>query len=168
MPLTQPLRVGYVIENYPLYAETLKINEMLADEANRLEVEFFALKPPNHTYPHNTFAAGQAAGDHGRLLSQLRLSEALNTLPSTAAGFFWAELQEAGKDLPGFWAMLEVAQGESASTVYQATWLARKVRLKGITQLHTDLSSSTTSITCLAAHFAGVSYSLHSSRQKQI
>jgi hypothetical protein len=64
------------------------------------------------------------------------VSESLNSLAPTAASYFWAELQEASKVIPGFWAKLAIAQGEQASTVYQAAWLAREVRLKGITHLH--------------------------------
>ena len=168
MSLPQSRRVGYVLEYYPLYAETLVIKEMLAHEAGGLEIEFFALHPRSNPHPQTSIAQRRAADVYGRLPSQVRISEALNTLPSTATGFFWAELQEAGKDLPGFWAMLESAQGESAGTVYQATWLARKVRRKGIAHLHTYLSSVTTSITGLAAHFADIPYTLHSSSQRQM
>ena len=164
MSWSQPLRVGYVLEQYPLSSETFVIKEMLAQEASGLEIEFFTLQPPSKTHPHNAIASGHAPGDYGRLPRQLRVSEALNTLPSTAASFFWAELQNAGKILPSFWAMLEAAQGEPAGNVYQATWLARKTRLKGITHLHTYFGSVTTRITCLAAHLAGVSYTLHSPR----
>ena len=167
MSLTQSLRVGYVVQQYPRYSETLAIKEMLADEAGGLDIEFFALQPPpnpRNIHPQNTIARGRSPGVYERFPGQAPVSEALHTHPSSAASFFWAELQEASKDLPGFWAMLEVAQGEPAGHIYQATWLARKVRLKGITHLYTHFGSLTTRITCLAAHFAGVSYTLHSSR----
>ena len=164
MSLPQPLRVGYVLEQYPRSSETFAIKEMLAQEMGRVEIEFFTLQPPSNTHPHNPIALGRAPNDYGRLSRQLQVSEALNTLPSTAASFFWAELQDAGKVLPGFWTMLEAAQGEPAGSVYQATWLARKTRLKGITHLHTYFGSTTTRITCLAAHLSSVSYTLHSPR----
>ncbi|MDJ0707452.1 MAG: hypothetical protein QNJ46_29610 [Leptolyngbyaceae cyanobacterium MO_188.B28] len=163
MFLPQPQRVGYVFDQYPLSSEILRVKHKLAQET-RLDIEIFTLHPPGKTHPHNPIALGHALGDDGRLTSQLRVKESLNTLPSAAASFFWAELQDAGKILPGFWNMLQTAQGETAETVYQATWLARKSRLKSITHLHTYFGSPTTRITCLAAHFASISYTLHSQR----
>ena len=164
MFLPQPLRVGYVFAQHPLSSEILRIKKMLAQETDRLDLEIFSLHPPNKTHPHNPVALGRAPGDYGGLTSHLQVREPLNTLPSSAASFFWAELQDAGKILPGFWNMLEAAQGEPADTVYQATWLARKTQLKGIAHLHTYFGSPTTRITCLAAHFASISYTLHSPR----
>jgi len=89
---------------------------------------------------------------------QGRVSESLNSLAPTAASYFWAELQEASKVIPGFWAKLAVAQGEQASSVYQAAWLAREVRLKGITHLHAHFGTVATSVARLASHFAGIPY----------
>ena len=166
MALTQSLRVGYVLEHHPLHAETFLIKEMLTHQAGGLEIEFFALHSPHTPHPQHPIARDCAANVYSRLPSPVQVSEALNTLPSTTAGFFWAELKEASKDLPGFWTMLEAAQTEPASVVYQAVWLARKVRLKGLAHLHTQINSVTTSITCLAAHFADVPYTLHSSRPR--
>ena len=164
MFLPKPLRVGYVFEQYPLSSEILRIKEMLAQETGRLDIEIFTLYPPSKTNPHTPMDLGRESGNYGRLPNQLQVRETLNTLPSSASNFFWAELQDAGKILPGFWSLLEAAQGEAAETVYQATWLARKTRLKSITHLHTSFGLPTTRITCLAAHFASISYTLHSPR----
>ncbi|MCG8366565.1 MAG: glycosyltransferase [Pseudanabaenales cyanobacterium] len=158
MILTQPLRVGYVLKRYPRYSETFVVNEILAHEAVGLDIEIFALRPPSDTHFQNTIAQVRAPVNYVRLPSQGQGSKSLNTLFPNAASFFWAEFQEAGKVLPGFWAALEIAQGEKANDVYQAAWLAREVRLKGITHLHAHFGSVATSVTRLAAHFAGVPY----------
>ncbi|MDJ0708620.1 MAG: glycosyltransferase family 4 protein [Leptolyngbyaceae cyanobacterium MO_188.B28] len=159
MILTQPHRVGYVLKRYPRYSETFVVNEILAHEAAGLDIEIFALRPPSDTHFQNTIARVRAPVNYIRRPLQGRVSESLNTtLSPNAASFFWAELQEASKVLPGFWAALAIAQGERSSHVYQAAWLAREVRLKGITHLHAHFGSVATSVTRLAAHFAGVPY----------
>ena len=158
MILTQPRRVGYVLKRYPRYSETFVVNEILAHEAAGLKIEIFALRPPSDTHFQNTIAQVRAPVNYIRRPLQGRVSESLNTLCPNAASFFWAELQEASKVLPDFWTVLAIAQGERSSNVYQAVWLAREVRLKGITHLHAHFGSVATSVTRLAAHFAGVSY----------
>jgi glycosyltransferase involved in cell wall biosynthesis len=155
---TEPLRVGYVLKRYPRYSETFVVNEILAHEAAGLAIEIFALRPPAETHFQNIISQVRAPVHYIRKPIQGRVSESLNSLAPTAASYFWAELQEASKVIPGFWAKLAVAQGEQASTVYQAAWLAREVRLKGITHLHAHFGTVATSVARLASHFAGIPY----------
>ena len=46
-------RIGYVVKRYPKYSETFIVNEILAHEAAGLDVEIFALRPPNDTHYQN-------------------------------------------------------------------------------------------------------------------
>jgi glycosyltransferase involved in cell wall biosynthesis len=158
MLATQLNRVGYVLKRYPRYSETFIVNEILAHEAAGLEIEIFALRPPAETHFQNIISQVRAPVYYIRKPIQGRVSESLNSLNPTAASFFWAELQEASKVIPNFWTKLEVAQGEKASTVYQAAWLAREVRLKNISHLHAHFGTVATSVARLAAHFAGITY----------
>jgi glycosyltransferase involved in cell wall biosynthesis len=155
---TKSMRVGYVLKRYPRYSETFVVNEILAHEAAGLEIEIFALRPPAETHFQNIISQVRAPVHYIRKPIQGRVSESLNSLAPTAASYFWAELQEASKVIPGFWAKLAVAQGEQASSVYQAAWLAREVRLKGITHLHAHFGTVATSVARLASHFAGIPY----------
>ena len=68
-----------------------------------------------------------------RTPSRGRINASLNPLFPNAVDFLWAELQEASKVLPNFWAALKYTRGVEANTLYQAVWLAQEVRLKGIT-----------------------------------
>lgn len=151
-------RIGYVLKRYPRYSETFVVNEILAHEAAGLEIEIFALRPPCDTHFQDAISQVRSPVTYIRKPVQGRVSESLNSLAPTAASYFWAELQEAGKVIPDLWAKLAVAQGEQASTVYQAAWLAREVTLKGITHLHAHFGSVATSVARLAAHFADISY----------
>ncbi len=152
------MRVGYVLKRYPRYSETFIVNEILAHEAAGLDIEIFALRPPEDTHFQNIISQVRARVHYIRKPVLGRASESLNSLAPTAASYFWAELQEASKVIPDFWKKLSVAQGERASTVYQAVWLAREVKLKNITHLHAHFGTVATSVARLASHFTGVPY----------
>ena len=158
MSSTRPLRIGYVLKRYPRYSETFVVNEILAHEATGLDIEIFALRPPCDTHFQNTIAQVRAPVNYVRTPSRGRGNESLNTLCPNAVSFFWAELQQTSKVLPNFWTGLEIARGEEASSVYQAAWLAQEAHLKGITHLHAHFGTVATSVTRLAAHFAGIPY----------
>jgi len=150
--------VGYVLKRYPRYSETFVVNEILAHEAAGLNVEIFALRPPSDTHFQNIISQVRAPVTYIRKPIQGRVSDSLNSLAPTAASYFWAELQEASKVIPDFWSKLAFASGEQASTVYQAAWLAREVKLKGITHLHAHFGTVATSVARLASHFTGIPY----------
>ena len=152
------MRVGYVVKRYPRYSETFVVNEILAHEKAGLNIDIFALRPPCDTHFQNCISQVRASVTYIRKPIQGRVSESLNSLSPTAASYFWAELQELSKLIPDFWSKLSIAQGETASTVYQAAWLAREVKLRGITHLHAHFGSVATSVTRLASNFTDVSY----------
>lgn len=152
------MRVGYVLKRYPRYSETFVVNEILAHEAAGLPIEIFALRPPEDTHFQNIISQVRARVNYIRRPVQGRTSESLNSLAPTAASYFWAELQEASQVIPDIWSKLSVAKGERASTVYQAFWLAREVKLKNITHLHAHFGTVATSVARLASHFTGVPY----------
>ncbi|WP_353931288.1 glycosyltransferase family 4 protein [Okeanomitos corallinicola TIOX110] len=150
--------VGYVLKRYPRYSETFIVNEILAHEAAGLKIEIFALRPPSDSHFQNIISQVRASVNYIKKPIQGRVSPSLNSLAPTAASYFWAELQEANQIIPGFWSKLAIAEGEQASTVYQAAWLAREVKLKGITHLHAHFGTVATSVARLASHFTGIPY----------
>jgi glycosyltransferase involved in cell wall biosynthesis len=145
MPISEPLRVGYVLKRYPRYSETFIVTEILAHEAAGLDLEIFALRPPEDSHFQDAIAGVRAP---------------VNYLPfqGLKAADFWEALQETGEVLPGLWTALEAARGEEARNVYQAVRLAREVRRKGIRHLHAHFASDATTVARLAARFAGRPY----------
>ncbi|MBE9052394.1 glycosyltransferase [Nostocales cyanobacterium LEGE 11386] len=152
------MSVAYILKRYPRYSETFVVNEILAHEAAGLNIEIFALRPPCETHFQNIISQVRSPVTYIHRPIQGRVSASLNSLAPTAASYFWAELQEASQVIPDFWSKLAVAQGEQASTVYQAAWLAREVQLKGITHLHAHFGTVATSVARLASHFTGIPY----------
>ncbi|TAE59405.1 MAG: colanic acid biosynthesis glycosyltransferase WcaL [Nostocales cyanobacterium] len=150
--------IGYILKRYPRYSETFVVNEILAHETAGLKIEIFALRPPSDSHFQNIISQVRAPVNYIKKPIQGRVSPSLNSLAPTAASYFWAELQEAAKIIPDFWLKLAIAEGEQASTVYQAAWLAREAKLKGITHLHAHFGTVATSVARLASHFTGIPY----------
>lgn len=142
-----PLRVGYVVKRYPRYSETFIVNEILAHEVAGLDMEIFALGFPAESHFQNIIALVRAP------VSYL-MAEGLRGME------FWSALEGLAEAAPDFWPHLAVARGEAARDVYQAALLARHVKERGISLLHAHFATSAASVARLAAHFAGVPYSL--------
>jgi len=139
------MRIGYVLKRYPRYSETFIVTEILGHEVAGLEIEIFALRPPEDTHFQDVIARVRAPVHY---LSAAGL-KALD---------FWGTLERTSQVLPGLWVALQDAQGETVDLVYQAILLAHQVQLKGICHLHAHFATSATSVARLAARFAGVSY----------
>lgn len=155
---SKPMRVGYVLKRYPRYSETFVVNEILAHEAAGIEIAIFALRPPEDSHFQNIIAQVRAPVHYIRKPIQGRVNASLNSMVPNAASYFWAEMQEASKIIPDFWQRLSMAEGERASTVYQAIWLAQEICRKGITHLHAHFGTVATSVARLASHFTGIPY----------
>jgi len=139
--------VGYVVKMYPRYSETFIVTEILAHEAAGLPIEIFSLRPSDDSHFQDMIA---------------RVRAPVHYLPAEglkAAGL-WAAIEEASQLLPGIWSALEAARGEEARYVYQAVRLAREARRRGIRHLHAHFASSATTVTRLAARFAGLPYTV--------
>lgn len=152
-------KLAYIVKRYPRYSETFIVNEILAHEAAGLDLHIFALRPPADTHFQDKIARVRAPVTYLKKPAQGRTNASVTTLTPNSATYFWAELQEAAKAMPGLWSKLGNAAGERASVVYQAAWLAQEIRQRGITHLHAHFGSIATSVTRLAAHFADVPYS---------
>ncbi|WP_204141633.1 glycosyltransferase family 4 protein [Halomicronema sp. CCY15110] len=152
-------KLAYVVKRYPRYSETFIVNEILAHEAAGIDLHIFALRPPADTHFQDKIARVRAPVTYLKKPAQGRMNPSVTTLTPNSGTYFWAELQEAAKVMPGLWAKLGDAAGERASVVYQAAWLAQDMRQQGITHLHAHFGSIATSVARLAAHFAEVPYS---------
>jgi colanic acid/amylovoran biosynthesis glycosyltransferase len=160
------VRVGFVVKRYPRYSETFVVREILAHEQAGLDIEIFALRPPNDRYFQDLISRVRAPVNYLYLPADGLIAEELASSTLTVS-YFWKALVEAGAALPGFWAALEAAQDEEPRHVYQAVQLAREVQAKGIGHLHAPFASDAASVARLAGRFAQVPYSL-TARAKDI
>ena len=143
----RPLRVGYVLKRYPRYSETFVVTEILAHEAAGGEVHIFALGNPMEPHFQDAISRVRApvrylAGDGARVAD------------------FWSAIAKTADKMPGLWERLPFARAEVGRDVYQAVMLADAVREQGIEHLHAHFASSAASVARLAAHFAGVPFTI--------
>jgi glycosyltransferase involved in cell wall biosynthesis len=141
-----PPKIAYVVKRYPRYSETFIVSEILAHEAAGWDVEIFSLCPPVDTHFQDALAQVRAP---------------VHYLPSEGSKVanFWTGLVKAGQNLPDFWRHLESAQTEEARDVFQGIALAGEARQRGVGHLHAHFASVATTVTRLAARFAGLPYS---------
>src|SRR5438552_17339669 len=60
MPVSEPMRVGFVVKRYPRYSETFVVREILAHEEAGVEIVVFAMRPPNDTHFQDLIARVRA------------------------------------------------------------------------------------------------------------
>ena len=145
MPMTQPLRVAYVVKRYPRYSETFILNEILAHEAAGLDMEIFALGFPFESHFQNLISKVRAPVNY-LIADGLKITD------------FWRAFGEAAELLPGLWNNLEIAQHEEARYLYQALLLAKAIQERQINHLHAHFGTAATTVARLAARFAGIEY----------
>jgi colanic acid/amylovoran biosynthesis glycosyltransferase len=143
----EPMRVGYVVKRYPRFSETFIVNEILAHEAAGLDVEVFALYPPNDTHFQDAIA-------------RVRAPVTYLTAEGLRAADLWGAIQQAGAEVPGLWSRLELARGSDARAAYQGALLSRAVRRSGITHLHAHFATVAAEVARLAAGWAGIPYTV--------
>lgn len=166
MPLSEPLRVGYVVRRYPRYSETFIVREILAHEQAGLTIEIFALRPPNDTHFQDVISRVRASVNYVYLPAEGLIAEDLASSTLTVS-YFWRALSEASDVLPNLWSALEEVRNEEPRHVYQAVLLARMLRQKAIRHLHAPFASDPATVARMAARFAGIPYSF-TARAKDI
>ena len=139
-------RVGYVTKRYPRYSETFVVNEILAHEKAGWDIEIFSLLPPTDTHFQSA-------------ISEVRAPLTCLSCEGGKAADFWNAIRESSEVFPELWSHLGDAKGLTARDVQQALLLARLTRTRGIEHLHAHFASAATTVTRLAARFAGVPYS---------
>jgi len=140
------MRVAYLVKRYPRFSETFIVNEILAHEEAGLDLEIFALRPPNDTHFQDAIARVRAPV---RTLSHAGLK----------AATFWAGLTANQAILPQLHAGLADAWEDDVVDVHQAIQLARALCEGGISHLHAHFGTLPATVARLAARFAGISYS---------
>ncbi|MGH7491492.1 MAG: colanic acid biosynthesis glycosyltransferase WcaL, partial [bacterium] len=107
MLVNESKRIAYVLKRYPRYSETFIVNEILAHEAAGVEIEIFALLPPQDSHFQD-------------LISRVRAP--VNYLPKaeTKSINFWTALKQTSQVFPNMWGTLKAAAGEDTLEVYYA------------------------------------------------
>jgi colanic acid/amylovoran biosynthesis glycosyltransferase len=139
-----PMRVAYVVKRYPRFSETFIVNEILAHEAAGWEIEIFSLRPPLDTHFQDRIARVRAPVQYLGVESK--------------ASALWRLIGECDLLLPELWANLQAYRSEQVQDVYQALLLARETKRRGIEHLHAHFASAATTVTRMAAQFAGLPY----------
>ena len=146
MPYPDTKRIAYVMKRYPRYSETFIVNEIVAHEAAGMDIEIFSLRAPEDTHFQDVIA---------------RVRAPVNYLPAATpkTPLFWRNLVETAELLPGIWQVLPSVRRELIRDIHQALSLARLICQKDIAHVHAHFASQATTVTRLAAKFAGINYS---------
>lgn len=145
-------KLAYVLKMYPRFSETFIVGEILAHEADGVDVEIFSLRPPADGRFHAALAEVRAPVTY------------LDAGPSKASDV-WSALTNAVRDLPDAWdgpdgpAVLGELLRVPVRDALQALELAVRIRRSGCTHLHAHFGSVATTVARLAARTAGVPYS---------
>ncbi|MEZ6060690.1 MAG: glycosyltransferase [Planctomycetaceae bacterium] len=155
--LLQPAgpKIGYVVKRYPRFSETFIVNEILAHEADGLDIEIFSLRAPVDTHFQDRIARVKAPVTYLDRVSP----DSSPALGNLKAQLLWQSLQKAGRQLPNFWTNLAEARQESAGDTWQAVRLALLVRERNIDHLHAHFATAAATVARLAAKFAGITFS---------
>lgn len=143
-------RVGYVVKVYPRFSETFIVTEILAREAAGEDLAIYATRPTTDARFHPQIADVQAPVTH---LSRPAKSSELFTAIKQAH----AEVPHAVERLAG---IMPVVERADSGDLAQGLELAGRVLADGITHLHAHFANSAARVACIAAHLAGITYSV--------
>jgi glycosyltransferase involved in cell wall biosynthesis len=131
---------------YPRLAETFILNEILAHEADGLELEIFSLRAPIDGKFHRELAEVQAK---------------VTYIPgqSVKADEFWSTVNQARREFIGGENIVDDGVHECAPDIYQSILLARAAQERGVTHLHAHFATIGTTVTRLASRMTGIPYS---------
>lgn len=140
------MKIGYVVKRYPRYSETFIVNEILAHERAGLDIEIFALLPPEDTHFQNQ-------------LSSVRAPVTYLQKNVWKASEFWTRLQRGLNNAIGGYSALEDARGMELRDVAQAFELSLLLRDRKITHVHAHFATASTSVARFASILSGIPYS---------
>jgi glycosyltransferase involved in cell wall biosynthesis len=146
MPMTTaPRKVAYLLKRYPRFSETFVVGEILAHEAAGTTVEIIALRPVAEAYFQGSIGAVRSP---------------VTYVPErpVKASALWTLLDDLRHNWPSAWRALEHAEIVDPDDLFQALWVARLVRERGITHLHAHFATVATTVARLVALMTGVTY----------
>jgi colanic acid/amylovoran biosynthesis glycosyltransferase len=140
-------RIGYVLKVYPRLTETFILTELLAHQRAGQDIEIFSLRPPGDGRFHEA-------------IGELRFPVTYVPSAGLHTDTLWEAMHDSAGELAGTWAALADAGDADARDAYQALWLAREARRRGIRHLHAHFASAAGMVSRIAARAGGLNYSL--------
>lgn len=146
MPMTTaPRKIAYLLKRYPRFSETFVVGEILAHEAAGTSVEILALRPVAEAYFQGSIGAVRSPVTY------------VPERPAKAA-HLWGLLDDLRQNWPAAWRALEHAEIVDPDDLFQALWVAKLVRERGITHLHAHFATVATTVARLVSMMTGVTY----------
>lgn len=135
----EPLRVGYILKQYPRLSETFILNEILGLEDNGVDVSIFSLRNATEGRFHPAIASVKGTVHYVADANKATFLEALRSLPNLRSD-----------ELPSVLAFLDRLPSERRSRIaLQAIEIARHATETGVDHLHAHFMT-------VAAHTAHV------------
>ncbi len=138
-------RVAYLTKRYPRFSETFIVNEILAHEAAGMTVEIIALRPVAEPHFQGCLSAVRSPVTY------------VPERPGKAA-HLWSLLDHLRRDWPEAWRALGSAEIVDPDDLFQALWVARLVRERGIEHVHAHFATVATTVARLVSLMTGVTY----------
>jgi glycosyltransferase involved in cell wall biosynthesis len=140
-----PPKVAYLTKRYPRFSETFIVNEILAHEAAGMTVEIVALRPVAEPHFQGSLAAVRSP---------------VTYVPERPAkpAHLWELLDDLRRGWPEAWRALGSAEIVDPDDLFQALWVARFVRERGIEHLHAHFATVATTVARLVSLMTGVTY----------
>ncbi|SDL34382.1 glycosyltransferase [Tessaracoccus oleiagri] len=144
------MTTGYVVKVYPRFSETFIVTEILAREAAGEQLAIYATRPTTDARFHPEIAKVQAPVTH--LARPSKASDLFSSIKAVDA-----ELPGA---LHGLAELMPLVHRIDSGDLAQGLDLARRVRADGIDHLHAHFANSAARVACIAAHLAGITWSV--------
>ena len=140
-----PLKTAYLLKRYPRFSETFVVAEILAHEAAGTTLDILALRPVAEAHFQGSLAAVRSPVTY------------VPERPGKPA-HLWALLDDLRQNWPAAWRSLEHAEIIDPDDLFQALWVARFVRERGIEHLHAHFATVATTVARLVSLMTGVTY----------
>jgi len=145
-----PLRVGYILKQYPRLSETFILNEILGLEEHGVHVSIFSLRNATEGRFHAGIASVKGAVHYVGGADKAEFLDALRALPELRSD-----------QLPAVFAFLDRLPSDRRSLIaLQAINIAQKVLATGVDHLHAHFMTVAAHTTHLVSLLTGVSYSV--------
>jgi len=138
--------VAYIVKRYPRYSETFIVNEILAHEKAGLEIQIFALLPPQDSHFQDIIS---------------RVKAPVTYLPAKAdrASTFWERQKKVARRYPEMWHVLGRFPNASPREILQALELTLHISRMQMTHLHAHFATTSTTVAQIASAITGIPFS---------
>ncbi|HEC08914.1 MAG TPA: colanic acid biosynthesis glycosyltransferase WcaL [Acidimicrobiales bacterium] len=145
-----PLRVGYVLKQYPRLSETFILSEILGLEAAGAEVDVYSLRPPTEGRFHPALARVNATVEYAAPVGRGSFLSGFTSLPDLR--------QEHLPQVLGF--LEHIPEERRARLLLDALWVARRTVDHGVNHLHAHFLTVASHTVHIVHLLTGVPYTV--------